>query len=60
MDASPTHVIDIQIKDYISQLTPIERKVLKIAEEHLESSFDIKKSIGFIEWLQDNQDQYIS
>jgi hypothetical protein len=38
------------ITEYINQLTPIEQIVLKIAEEQLESSFDIKKSIGFVEW----------
>jgi hypothetical protein len=36
--------------EYISQLTPQERIVLKIAQEHLQSSFDLVRSIGFKAW----------
>ena len=35
---------------YIEQMSPQEKLVLQIATEHLESSFDIEKSIGFKEW----------
>ena len=38
------------IKEYINQLTDDEKIVMKIAQEELQSSFSIKKSIGFIEW----------
>jgi len=38
---------------YIQQMSPQEKLVLKIATEHLESSFDIEKSIGFKEWLKE-------
>lgn len=37
---------------YIAQMSPQEKLVLKIATEHLESSFDIEKSIGFKEWCE--------
>ena len=37
---------------YIKQMTPQEKLVLDIAREHLESSFDIEKSIGYKEWLK--------
>jgi hypothetical protein len=37
---------------YINQLNEAEKKALEIAEEILESSFDIKKSIGFQDWLK--------
>lgn len=37
---------------YIEQLDDIEKIVLQIAVQHLESSLDISKSIGFIEWKQ--------
>jgi len=40
----------VEIKAYIKQMTEQEKLVLKIAESHLESSFDITKSIGFIQW----------
>ena len=39
-----------EYKAYISQLTPMEKKVLEIAKSHLESSFSLEKSIGFQEW----------
>tara|TARA_Y100000768_G_scaffold287325_2_gene221600 strand:+ start:1070 stop:1243 length:174 start_codon:yes stop_codon:yes gene_type:complete len=39
------------ITEYISQLSDVEKKVLIIAQEHLESSFNITKSIGYIKWL---------
>ena len=42
------------ISQYINQLTEQEQLVLKIAIDHLESSFDILKSIGFIEWKKRN------
>ena len=31
-------------------MTPQEKIVLKIATEHLETSFCIEKSLGFLEW----------
>tara|TARA_B100001540_G_C15688980_1_gene588380 strand:+ start:327 stop:485 length:159 start_codon:yes stop_codon:yes gene_type:complete len=38
------------ISAYIKQLNDLERIVLNIAQEHLGSSFQITKSIGFINW----------
>ena len=35
---------------YISQMSVQERKAYEIAKEHLETSFNIEKSIGFIQW----------
>ncbi len=43
--------IEELINEYIAQLSEQEQIVLEIAKEHLESSFDIKKSIGFMEWI---------
>ena len=40
------------IKKYIDQLSEQEKIVLKIAQEHLQSSFDIVKSIGYKEWVK--------
>ena len=42
------------VQKYISQLSTQEKLVLQIASSHLETSFDITKSIGYIEWLQKN------
>ena len=43
------------INIYISQLNDIEKKVLTIEKEHLETSFSIEKSIGFKQWLKNNK-----
>ena len=40
---------------YLAQLTPIEKTVYKIAQEHLETSFSLEKSIGFKEWYDIQQ-----
>ena len=50
-DAKIKNLID----KYISQLNDIEKKVLTIAQEHLETSFSIEKSIGFKQWLKSNK-----
>jgi len=39
-----------EVEAYVKQLTPIEKKVLKIATEHLETSFSLENSIGFLKW----------
>jgi hypothetical protein len=41
--------------DYLAQLSPLEKKVLHIAQSHLETSFSLEKSIGFQEWLKAQQ-----
>lgn len=38
------------VDEFIKTLDPLEQKALMIARDHLESSFDILKSIGFIEF----------
>jgi hypothetical protein len=40
------------IEEYISQLTEVEKIAYEIAKEHLGSSFNIKRSNGFKEWLK--------
>ena len=40
------------IQEYISQLNETQRIVYNIAKEHLGSSFNIEKSIGYLEWLK--------
>jgi len=35
------------VEQYISSLSPNEKKAYDIAKSHLESSFDIEKSIGY-------------
>ena len=42
-------------EEYIAQLTPIEKKAYKIAIEHLGTSFNLKKSNGFCDWLKEKK-----
>ena len=39
-----------EIFEYLSEMNEIERKGYEIAFNHLESSFDIYRSNGFIDW----------
>lgn len=39
---------------FLSSLSPLERRVCAIAESHLESSFDLSRSSGFIAWKAKN------
>ena len=43
-----------QLKKYKTELTEQEIIVLKIAIDHLGSSFDMSRSIGSIEWQKNN------
>jgi len=38
-------------EEYIESLSDVERSTLKIAKEHLKTSFSLKKSIGYMKWL---------
>lgn len=40
------------IDEYVSEMTEQERLVYEIALEHLESSFDVVRSIGYKEWIE--------
>lgn len=51
-------LLESQIKEYHSGLSEQEKIVLKIAQEHLETSFDISKSIGFLVWKQRNVNEF--
>jgi hypothetical protein len=42
------------VMTYISSLSPLEQHVCRIAESHLESSFDILRSTGYIAWKAKN------
>ena len=39
-----------EVSKYIMSLTEQEKKTLNIAKSHLGTSFNIKKSIGFLDW----------
>lgn len=42
------------VSKYLEQLGEKERKACQIAKDHLGSSFNILKSIGYIEWKAKN------
>jgi hypothetical protein len=41
-----------KMEEYVSQLTEVEKLAYEIAREHLGSSFNIRRSNGFKEWLK--------
>jgi hypothetical protein len=41
------------IDKYLQSLNDIEKIAIKIAKEDLGSSFDIEKSIGFLNWIKE-------
>ena len=40
----------VEEEQYIAQLDEVQRKAMEIAKSHLGTSFNIKRSNGFIEW----------
>jgi len=45
-----------EILKYLEQLSEGERQTYEIAKQHLESSFSIEKSIGFINWKKETSE----
>jgi len=45
-------VTSSSIEEYISQLNDLEKIAFKIAQEHLGTSFNIEKSVGYVTWLK--------
>ena len=43
------------LQEYIKSLTEREYKAYMIAKSHLESSFDLEKSIGYKEWKKNQK-----
>ena len=39
---------------FLASLSPLEQRVCAIAESHLESSFDLSRSSGYIAWKAKN------
>jgi predicted secreted acid phosphatase len=40
------------VQQYLSEMTALERQGYEIARSHLNTSFNIVKSNGFVEWLK--------
>ena len=45
--------VDELIQQYIDEMTIMEKLVMEIARDHLESSFSIENSVGFVTWLRE-------
>lgn len=43
------------VAEYMEQLSDVERKACAIAKDHLGSSFNIVKSNGFNDWLNEKK-----
>ena len=54
LDQSSKIDLDQAIENYISSLDEMEQLTLEVAKRQLESSFEIHKSIGFLEYLKVN------
>lgn len=48
-------LLEEHIDEYLSTLNEREKIVLQIAKEHLQSSFCIERSVGFVKWLNANK-----
>ena len=49
--APPFPKVDVdKVDQYLAQLDDMQRKAYEIAKSHLGTSFNIKRSNGFIEW----------
>lgn len=44
-------VNDTDVDAYISQMSPFELSAHRIAKSHLGTSFNLKKSNGFLKWI---------
>ena len=44
--------VKASIFEYLSQLDQHKKKIYKIAHDHLETSFNLVKSNGYLKWLQ--------
>ena len=54
MDKTTTTMSNEEVESYLNSLDELERQTLDIAKSHLGTSFNIRKSIGFIQWKQAN------
>lgn len=49
-DATMRHVLE-----YLSELSPVQVKAIRIASNHLGSSFNIVKSNGYVDWKKEKK-----
>ncbi len=54
MSFAETNGAPTQPSIYVSSLSALEQHVCRIAESHLESSFDLSRSTGYLAWKAKN------
>ncbi len=47
---------EVEVEKYLDSLNELEKKTLEIAKSHLGTSFNLKKSVGFLKW-KESQDK---
>ena len=52
--ATPSCAPSSHTSQFLASLSPLEQRVCAIAESHLESSFDLSRSSGYIAWKAKN------
>ena len=50
-EASRDEAMEQLSNNYLASLSELERRVCSIAKDHLESSFDLSRSSGYIAWV---------
>lgn len=53
MSESRELTVDVAIEEYKNAMNPADKAAYEIAVKQLESSFDIEKSIGFMDYLME-------
>ncbi len=43
---------EVEVEKYLDSLNELEKKTLEIAKSHLGTSFNLKKSVGFLKWKE--------
>lgn len=43
------------VLEYLTQLNTIEKHAYRIAKDHLQSSFDIVHSNGYVQWIKNKE-----
>ena len=54
-DVTPQKNKQALLDAYVSSLSPLAKKGLLIAQSHLESSFSLEKSIGFLDFVKNQK-----
>ena len=50
MDLDKEKEKDLELEQYISQMNDTQKKAYHIAKAHLKTSFNVFKSIGYLDW----------